>query len=594
MQETKYETRINEIIGRYCKPLPKTELEEISGLQRLKELIALHGDEPWAIWGAGRAVNILWEAEKFTESETFQGYFDSNQKLWGQEFCGSTIKASDSLRNTEIKTIFLCVLRFFPGMKEQIESINPQILVIDLYQPEGEIYEYNGYRVGRCDSITSHSGYDATYVFYQLYCQTEDLSLKKKYLELLISAYAEIRDFINLFNQIQLYLTEFGTGHYDLFQEELERLLSDLQLDLRQRKGKDILFVLLDNLSAENCYENPSFSYINHLAKEGIQYTHAYSSGVFTSESTSAMWRETPVVKLKRKDSSDSVLLKEALQKNMYRSFWVGPRKIKLIFPQDEVIMYQKDGLIFDKSLFKRELPNQYWQALTYFAEGKEQCFSMIHAITETHHPYRCGNYGTIVEPLPIPHVQNRTHRISMRDKRKPTVYSYVDQQSEFYLSMLSEETIKVIFADHGGTVDSGFYHSIKFHVPLIIQGTDIPPQRNNQLFSTLYLPQLVEGLMQGKIIRDVNCNYVQVGQLKIRNEATRKEFIEAGFNYEVSGFNLFLNKEYKMIRNGEGEFRYFLMENEEEQVTDPEIIKKIKERFGHLFEDEDIYSESL
>lgn len=605
MLDNIYEERIHEIFSRYCLPVHLENRQKIS--DNLKRLIGSYGEFPVAFFGAGIGAEFLLSFIDFSDFPTVDCFLDNNQTLWGSDFCGLQVKNPESVLESGVKVVFQCTFLFYQEVKEQFQQIDPEIVVIDLmkeiYCHDGE--DYDGYRLGGLSMLNgrkmepydlSSVSYVDIYIYNRLYETSVDQ--KQEYLECLISSYLLIRDFVNAFHFIDVYVETYGTGKYDLLKKEVELLLSDLQSALKVRETNDILVVLLDNLPAEKGYDPKYFPYLNQLAKEGTYYTNAYSSGQYTTESLSSIWRQLPLVALHQEGRSAEVAFRSVLEQEGYRSGASYAFYTKLTCAQDVPTQYiYEEGKIFQETREKGMLSAQCWLALTYIASKKEKAFFMAHTVSETHIPYYCGRYQSKENVL----ISGKSPQGPLKErieKRMPDIYAYVDEQCKFYLSMLGEHTKKVIFADHGSyghTIIDGENreilprYSVKYHVPLILHGAEIEQKQEDSLFSLVYFPDLLHGLMDGKT-KPPEQTYIQTGLLKIYNERLRTGHIALGFGYEIDGFNLFLDEEYKMVRNAHGECRYYAMAKETEEIHDTAIIDIIRGRFAHLFTEDECY----
>ncbi len=105
-----------------------------------------------------------------------------------------------------------------------------------------------------------------------------------------------------------------------------------------------------------------------------------------------------------------------------------------------------------------------------------------------------------------------------------------------------------------------------------------------------MYLPDVISDIIQNKE-GDYNHGYAQVGSLKIRNQGFKEMIMNAGLEDGIYGFNIFLDKEYKAVTTPHGIVRYYSMENELEEVTDPKVIEAIKERFESQLAQQTFYA---
>lgn len=608
MIENQYEKRIKEIFSRFCQPVHEKNRALLG--TRMAQILTPYTQEPWALFGTGELTEILFQFLDFSKLQNFKGFFVNDPDKWGTEYFGGIIHNPDTVVNMDVKTLFNFTISYYAEVVQQFSTLNPNIKVIDFMTEVHHAHsDFDGYQLGcgyiqfckrqvptplDVESVT----YLDLYIYRRLYETTEDPQEKKELLEYIIASYVLMRDFVNGFLYMDRFVADYGGGHYDVLKQELESVLQDLKECLQARETRDILLVLLDNLSAHYFYKKDEFSYLNKLAQEGTYYEKAYSPSLFTSESLSATWRKTPAHQLFQEIGD--IGMKAEVDKRGYTSGACFSHQKKITGPTQSPPRYLYDNHeIFQDTLQKEMLPQQYWYALTAIATAETPHFVMMHAINETHHPFYCGGYQTgenmypSGKPVATPEVNQ-----AFLMKRLSDVFTYVDVQSEFYLSMLGEAAVKVVFADHGRCLEalytkdhpvhSPFQSSRNFHIPLIVHGGNVPQKQVSSVCSTLYLSDLLTGLMDGKDYVPSQ-PYGQVANLAIRSEALRKQ-LKYEVDYEVDGFRMVLDEEYKMIRNAHGVCRYFAMAQEHEELHDPLVIAEIQRRFAPLFAEEESF----
>lgn len=616
MVENVYEQRFQEIFWKYCKLIHVEQRNHLRN--KLKGLGKSCDSDPWAIFGSGLFADQMCSQAELTSYENLYGILDNATEKIGTSFYGVPIKNPETVLEDGVKTVLNCTLLYSEEIKAQLHALDPAIEVIDLIQGE---YTYNGIPLG-CENKLDFdhileeeeqsgvSGYFAPscpqlYVLHNLYETSEVPEEKQFLLQGLIDCYVWMKDFISAFHWIDIYVATYGAGQYDLLKKDLELLLSDLKTALKARETKDILTVLLDNLPSGKFYDKDLFPYLNTLAEEGTCYKKAYSPGVYTSESMSAIWRNMPVTKLLEKGSREEIPFQSQLEKQKYTSgssSFFKPLKITLPKESETRYFYQ-EGTLFQHFFMGLTLTQQYWSGMTFMASQTEKTFFFIHELVETHRPFLCGRFQNWQE-LNLYGTKNLETSPKIRQellmKRLPELYSYVDEQSAFYLSMLGEQAVKVIFADHGKHIESvischdpirsEWCFSDHFHVPLVLHGSGIEEKEITDVFSTQYLSLILAQLI-GEDVEIPKQTYAQIGMLAIREPALRNVRLKYGFTYESDGFRVFLDEEYKMVRNSRGECRYFAMAHETEEIHDPALIAVIQERFGHLLTEDEYYT---
>lgn len=597
MTNNKYEQKVRELEEKYCPY--RNEFTEEGLLLDINALLTSYDKAAWGIFGAGFSTDNILKKIDLGRFSHFTGFLDNNRELQGTNFHGFPVIAPSDIPSYQIKSVAVSIynLPVVDEIQKDLQEKYPDLIIHDMFQSS---YRYQGYR-GR-EPRNSHYNYSYMdfYVMQQLLAHATLLEDKKKFLEILIERHLNIRDFLITFDYIDQYISLFGTGHYDCLKTELEEVLLELRQDLQKRTQKDIFMVLLDALGREQCYNEEDFPFLNKLAEKGLKFEKAYSTALFTSESLSSVWKQKPVVRL-RKEGVERLPLKEMMSKHHYFLQGIATTDIKIVSQSDTKQSFYQDSMVFDESAVVQELPLQFWWMLTSMAEQTKPCISWLHAIAETHPPYHCGKYNL------EKNVFGETESIFYSNEWKkyvvdriPQAFQYVDQQCEFYLSMLGDHAIKIIFADHGAMDNRKEIFSEEMlkkdksfgktaGIPLIIHGGTVKKEVNRALFSLEDMPELLEGLIDGNLCLPPR-EYVQVGFLSIRSEALKKIWVEHGIQFAMTGFNLFLDQDHEMQRNGAGGNRYFSVSKNWEEITEPTVINQIRKKFEHLFLEDDCY----
>lgn len=600
MRENQYEKKVQEIFSRYCRP-PQMSTNQLLRQKVLSFAEAQKG-APWVLFGAGRLTRELLEEVDLSGMSGMQGILDNNESLWDSDFLGTKIVNPSRIKELGVQSVLLCMLHGYEDRKAELLALHPSLQVVDVLE---EIRNDGGYATGVCLSYqdTYHMlqqekcsmiAYTDLYFFKRRYETTTDEKEKKTLLSNQIDTYIWMRDFVNGFHLMDLYVANYGGGHYDLLKQELEDLLQDLKETLQDRTHKDMLLVLLDSLPAVQFYGNKEFSYLQSLAKEGTSYTKAYSPGIFTSESLSSMWRKVPVMQLAEEGGTMDTPFSKVLQAQGYSSGVAYSRDIKKIPPKGvEPQQFYEEGVLFQETSMEETLPQQYWCALTSMATAAKPHFFMIHSINETHEPFYCGRFQQkdVIAKNNVDYTRGQLQ--DSLNRRFSDVFTYVDEQSAFYLSMLGTQTKKVFFADHGNHYETILSlddpektprrYSDSFHVPFFIHGGGVPQQEISTLFSTLYLSDVLEGLLDG-VTTVPPQEMVEIALLPFRSETLIAQWVDHGFEYEISGLHIVLDEEYKMVQNGNGDCLYYAMKEEGTEIQDPTLVAVIQTKLGHGF----------
>ncbi len=592
--------RINKLIKKYCIDFSIEEKAVYLTSEEYIKLLGNHtittyiGENKYVLWGAGLYTQIILKSNLIDKSKIVC-IIDNDSELWGKEISGIPVKSPHVLEECETNMVFISISNsaICDAVTMQINSIKPGINIFTIDKSRN--YIKNNYWSIHFDIFKLCYSFD----------HETDIIIKKDLAEKIIFIYLTIRDFINAFKYIDIFVSNYeDSKNYISLKNEICLLLDEIKSKLKNRETKDTLVLQYDNLRAGEIYGNTqNMPYINSLIDEGISFSRAYSPGLHTVDSVGCTF----------------------LNKNLYDFYASKDIKEKSSFIRDCLTVSNNIKLyptIFLSTFFKKQLNESndffsdsstydttsevFWRALTDLCTESANSLKFLFFIKETHLPCFCGNHSTVTKDFSFAdyslpdddffycNFNSPEHKQEIFDMRHAEALRYADSQTEFYLSMLSSKTIKIIFSDHSRNLQGFFLendvknyliHSYSFHVPLIIHGEGVPHKVVTDVFSTVYLGDLVTEIIGKSRLPEFNQKIAEVGFSGYYNVKRRKKALSQGDMYAVNGFFLALDKDYKLVIDSEGVLHYFAMDNEEQEIFDQQLQKLIYSRLYKYIE---------
>ncbi len=590
-----YEMRINKLIKTHCV---NYDFEENIGFLSTEEFTKKLGkhviennlaEKRYAIWGAGHyTINLL--GDDSIDKSQIICIIDNDPAVWETEIGGIVVKRPSALTNYDIENILINVgnKSICDEIRDQISSINNNIYTCTVNEARERIT--NQYWCVHFDIFKCCYKYDR---------ETECVS-KKLILEKLIALYLIIRDFLNAFKFIELYLEHYEKSHnYETLRKELKLLLCEINEKLANKKSRDVLILMYDNLRAGEIYNNvEQMPYLNRLVEEGFAYTQAYSPGIHTVDSMAATFlKKTNFDYYSSREQKEKSPLIEAANLNNYNLTIYTSLYVEKALKQN---IKECDG-IFDTSSRFLTTSEIFWKALTDLCDDKQKTMKYLYFNKETHAPCMGAVHDTSTKKFSFVEYTRPeddffiySHESceceqEVFNNRHAEALNYVDKQTEFYLNMFPKNIIKIIYADHSRYL-KGFFlgdkekknlliNSNSYHVPLIIHGENIVHGSNSNVFSTAYLTDVIVSVLQNGELPVSSKGVAEVGFSGYYNAKRKKNALTDGDKYAAYGFYLAIDDKYKLVIDSENELHCFAMDNETEEINDEELQKVIYDR---------------
>lgn len=578
----KYQLRLDKIISKHF--ILNESINTSNPINLIGKIIRDKCEnKKFAIWGAGEHTIQL---HKYLSVEIKNAKFiiDNNEYLSGSEILGFKVVHPSMIKEDDIDVILISSYAGANSIEEQIKNMNLKCEVVNFYKTLKEM----GTRLGG-PFFSNSSIYIELYNLKNKYEESNTVSKKEEFLIKIIFLYLQLKDFYNAKIFINKYL-KFNFSNKEKYKnllKEIDDLIQDLKYKLKNRNGKDIVLMFLDSLRAKDVYDkNSPMKYLNGILKDSIYLTKAYSPSITTYESVPSMFLNSmPFVnELYKRNTirqNECEFIKLAINKGY---------KIKIYTLGHWNIINGSNIQYGEESNYSAET---LWNSLIDLANSiEENTIYLLYFWQETHSPHIGGHHTKLPQGHVTPFTCNDKIEQTQEEysKQYRESLTYIDNQLEFYGNIISNNTIKLIFSDHGQIIDKALqplenigtlvgWHTLRYNVPLIINGGNIEPKKINDMYSTKNLGNIIKSIIEN----DLNINtsdVVEINFSKINNSIIINNYKNKGYDDYLYGFKVFLSEKYKVVITGNEKIKVYENNDEFNEIKDEVKIKRIIKYF--------------
>ncbi|WP_252233976.1 LTA synthase family protein [Clostridium sp. ZS1] len=536
-------------------------------------------NKKFAIWGAGEHTIHL---HKHLSAEIKEAQFiiDNDKNLTGTEILGFKVIHPNDLKKYDIDVILISSYAGAKGIKKEILDMNLSCESVNFY----EILEDMGVEL-QGTFFSNPSIYMDLYDLKDKYNNTIDKNEKERYVTELIYLYLKVRDFDSAKMFINEYIQcEFSNKEkIKLLLQDIYNLINEISDELKKRNGKDIILMFLDSLRAKDVYsDNSPMKFLNGILKNSLYFKKACSTSIFTNESVPSMLSGNmpflnSLYKRKTVNEDECSFIKSAINKGF---------KIKIYASSHWNII---DGENIQYGEDSNYAPETLWNAVCDLAESKnEDTLYLLYFCQETHPPHICGNHSILpkghITPFTCNDVTDQTQEDYSKQYNESLIY--IDNQIRFYFDIITDNTVKVIFSDHGQLIDRALsplknigtlagWNNIRYKVPFIINGKNIIPEENNKLYSMKNFGKVIDGILNDNV-NIVNSDIIEVNFSKINNSVIIEKYKNEGYEDYLYGFKVFVSDKYKLVITGNGKKKVYETPDEFNEVRDMSKVEDI------------------
>ncbi len=332
------------------------------------------------------------------------------------------------------------------------------------------------------DGVEGKAFYDECLKFVAIYwlkkiLETEtDRKLVEKAILQIIVLYLELRDFVNAFYYMEIYVGSrySEADRINRCRSELEDALRSISDYAKKKNQNNIILYLLDALDYID-YHNISF--LDKRSKDCLVLDYSFTVTPYTSSSIRSMFCHEKVIenefyKKGLMDENNSILLSE-LKKRNYDFLYLSPEN-KYLFADKYAT---KKGRAVSASLLN-------WMLIREICDAQRPTVFLCHEIYSTHPPFIGGTYKGD-EPIMI---QGYDYRSAFQKK---SGHEYISGQMEFLYTVIDDSKIDVYMSDHGGAANN----ADKYHTTFMVRNGKLSGNEN-RLFSYYDFSQLICALI--------------------------------------------------------------------------------------------------
>lgn len=555
-----------------------------------------------ALWGAGEHTNELFMLIDGVKADQLVCLIEKNTALHGTTLFGLPIYPPDYLTEGIVDSVVVSSFTYRNELLKELAEKYHNCEAVDLYRNVEAFYNYPFY------SMKRFTYFSDMYYLRKMYESCDQSFEKEHYLHELIIRYLSQKDFVHADKYIKEYIQNgYSKAHdYSKFLGELNELLFSIKSTLKAKTNKDILLLIVDSLRQKDITTG-TMPFTMSLSDHGISFEQAFSTSTYTRACYISMFTGKLIIDDKRYEkkeiylSESELLCKLSSQGYLIRQFGGIPiendiLQDKMRFTYQESIEHSTGPNVAKDARPLEPVSNILWR---YLCDATKQVnsptFSVVH-IMETHFPFICSYHERKINVFNSPyHYYLDQIAINFEEtiSQHLECIKYIDEQFKYYFEFLSDETIQIICGDHGtglgGDIPPGHmitWHEDVIHVPLIIYGRDLLPQRNAQLFGMNRFGEQLLYILESGTIKDINMPFIQVQRDAVYNKDWRqnKTMVDAVGKY-MQAFKVIRTKTDKYVLYEDGREEYYklpdetnnLIHNERYQRTINQIRKQIK-----------------
>jgi len=357
---------------------------------------------------------------------------------------------TNDLKDIKVDLVIISSFAFREEIKKELLELDYNMSnIVDIYDyladngvaldtPFYGTHAYARYSQNSADYVVNWRGIITRRIIYNNVLCTNNDTLIQKYLYELILSYLFARDFINAKRFIETYMQRKyqDFNMFKSFSIDLVRMFALVKDRIRKKEGKNIIvfhFDALDNDMIEY------MKYMKRLKDRSSVFTNAFTQNTHTTSTFQTIFTQRDLIddrayEVETFDADNSKLL-QIIADNDYCFIMLPTGKDKL---------FEKVNTVSKNKVYV--ITNKFWSLLQLLIDN-DKVFCYVHAL-ETHAPYSCGLsdvwHGSHFEFLELSENERASHLLKS--------LAFVDEQFEFYNSIIPDSNIKIVMSDHGHT----------------------------------------------------------------------------------------------------------------------------------------------
>ena len=469
---------------------------------------------------------------------------------------GFKIISDEKIEEFDVDAIIISSYKFRKEISEKLGMQYPKIPVLDIY----EEIQKKGVNL-QADYYYNNHPFQHYHIINELNRLDDS---EEKYKEL-VTKYLHIKDVRMAFNSAKKLVELYPKEKNKKLAKDI-RILYELEIELFDKIDKNnVLLLCLDGMRRQDMSQKCVPKLMDVISKKGCFYDNTYSYSTSTYESLIPVYSEntdfkTEYYKHNKVDSSYCRFIGEALKQDR-----------KIYFYTD------MDYYIYDKKINYSNSFQTITEKLWYFlidAINTDNGLFLIHELYETHYsfsnPYTrekllAEGTAMLFDFLPQKGGKLRADYISQHND----AMKYIDDTLS---SFLGKSNFKILlYADHGNLLLSDEctireIDEIKLtcseewiQVPFVIFNNGNEGKRISDLHSLMQLNSAVICMMNNKIYRHDNADYIKVGRSELYNPDFRMLYKMINQEQDLLAFECFVFKDgIKIVIFSDGNFRIY------------------------------------
>lgn len=500
----------------------------------------------------------------YDQKRTSEGQYRRNGKIY------SVLPAN---RITEAKTdvVIISSFRHRKTIREELEKIHLRIPVIDIY----EELSLKGINLQGPFYYNTKRNYENVLLSLEKFRKARETEKEKGlHLQNLIYYSLKIRDFINAFSYLEIYIEKGykNSGKFKKFREDLQTFLGSIQERLQSRTARDIIIIWNDQVGYEDL---EYFPHIKNVAEEGVNFCNSFTPVPFTYATFWGMFEKQYsiddriyFIKHNKIGAENQILY--MLKEKGYDFRYIGDGPTAECFDEE----YCKGYPSYDSSCVR------CFDMLEELVNADKKICIMLHGLVETHNPYLSAELEN-PKWFEWPYTD-----VDVKDVKRQIYCSarYWDRQLEFYMGFLNNQSSKILMSDHGKRYSAEpIYQDLANHILFVIQDSRMTGMREDRLFSLINFKEVLDYLtdltLNASKYEKIFSSNIKMQEVGIFNETAVKYYLAEGKYESFAPYRAVRGNrdKYVLLSNGK-EFYFRLPDEEKNEVGNSVYQERISE----------------
>ncbi|MGN0161820.1 MAG: sulfatase-like hydrolase/transferase [Lachnospiraceae bacterium] len=499
---------------------------------------------------------------------------DNYCSLEANKGSGFKIIRDHEIEDYDIDSIIISSYKFKDSIKESIKKNHKNIKILDLYEEfekAGINLQYDYYRYGHpFHYYKTLNSLQNEYYNNSDNCDRENIIVK------IITEYIKIKNFEMAYK----WAVELVSGYshkWTPLLDDLRNIIEMTKFGYKKINRNNVLMLCLDGFRRQDFSEELVPKMYKQISTEWINFENAYSYSTSTLESLIPVYSQN--TNQKTNYSKDNTI-KENNCKFIAKAIQQG----RVIHFYTDIEKFVDSDKIHRTNRFQT-ITEKMWDFLLDGVDVEKGLF-YVHSLYESHYsfanPYTKGKMiaeGTalLFDYLPQKGGKIRTNYIA----QQKDAIKYIDDVVAPILECLNCNI--VLFADHGNLLleEKTVLHDIEktklvaneelIRIPLAIKTVEKTQKTVKGIYSLLDLNRIIVNLMDRRLIKEKNNEYIKIGRTELYNPDFRLLYESIGCKKYLLAFEGFIfERGYKLLVFSNGVIELYNLDDQE--IFDEEL----------------------